>query len=303
MTKRQLKLAQDELVTLRADMSKEQELSSKSETLLAEQKKQVSALSAKISGLEQRKLDMKTLNRTLEEDLSKARGEVSLHRRSASEFTQKLEELERSGSQTRQSYEASLVELNALKKRYAEVNETHIDTQARLETAKFEARSLQTQHSDSLRRREEENLSLKNRISHLEAQLRIKENANTQAEREIIEAQHSLRLANMRADQAENLSREVSLEAQASASNVISSQSDYDALNAKFLAAMDDIATLKKLNEIQKSKLLQYAAVESSPVPETPLKAKPAAPVKAKKETQPEPAKNIRILRQVRPAS
>lgn len=303
VTKRQLKLAQDELVTLRSDMSKKQDLSSKSETFLAEQKKRVSTLSAKISGLEQRKSDMTKRNRTLEEDLSKARGEVALHRRSASEFTQKLEELERSGSQTRESYQASVIELNALKKRYAEVNENHIDTQARLETAKFEARSLQTQHSDSLRRREEENLSLKNRISHLETQLRIKENANTQAEREIIEAQHSLRLANMRADQAENLSREVSLEAQASASNVISSQSDYDALNAKFVTAMDDIATLKKLNEIQKSKLMQYAAVESSPVPETPVKSKPAALVKAQKEPQAEPAKNIRILRQVRPAS
>lgn len=303
VTKRQLKLAQDELVTLRADNSKKQDIGSQSEMLIAEQKKQVSTLSAKISGLEQRKSDITKLNRTLEEDLSKARGEVSLHRRSASEFTQKLEELERSGAQTRQSYESSLVELNALKKRYAEVNENHIDTQARLETAAFEARSLQTQHTDSLRRREEENLSLKNRISHLEAQLRIKENANTQAEREIIEAQHSLRLANMRADQAENLSREVSLEAEASASNVISSQSDYDALNDKFMTAMDDIATLKRLNEIQKSKLMQYAAVDSLPVLDTAIKAKPAAPVKAQNESQAEPAKNIRILRQVRPAS
>lgn len=303
VTKRQLKLAQDELVTLRADIAKKQDIGSQSEMLIAEQKKQVSTLSAKISGLEQRKSDMTKLNRTLQEDLAKARGEVSLHRRSASEFTQKLEELERSGSQTRQSYESSVIELNALKKRYAEVSENHIDTQARLESAKFEARSLQTQHTDSLRRREEENLSLKNRISHLEAQLRIKESANTQAEREIIEAQHSLRLANMRADQAENLSREVSMEAQASASNVISSQSDYDALNDKFMTAMDDIATLKKLNEIQKSKLMQYAAVDSLPVRETAMKAEPAAPVKAQSESQAEPAKNIRILRQVRPAS
>ena len=109
----------------------------------------------------------------------------------------------------------------------------------------------------------------------------------------------------MRATQAENLSREVSLEAEASASNVISSQSDYDALNAKFMAAMDDIATLKKLNEIQKSKLMQYAAVDSSSVIETEVKTKPkaAAPKKAQNEAQVEPAKNIRILRQVRPAS
>jgi len=109
----------------------------------------------------------------------------------------------------------------------------------------------------------------------------------------------------MRADQAEKLSREVSREAEASASNVISSQSDYDALNAKFIAALDDIATLKKLTEIQKSKLMKYAAVDNSPTLETDMKPQPktVSPTKAQNEKQVEPAKNIRILRQVRPAS
>lgn len=305
VVRRQLKLAQDELVKLRSDMSERQDRDAKSEARLAAQKEEISELSAKVSGLEQRQSDMTTLNRTLEEDLAKARGEVSLYKRSASEFTQKLEELERSEKQTRQSYDTTLVELNALKIRYAEVNENHIDMQARLETAKFEARSVQNQHADSLRRREEENLSLKNRISHLEGQLRIKDSAKIQAEREITEVQHSLRLAVMRADQAEKLSREVSREAEASASNVISSQSDYDALNAKFIAALDDIATLKKLTEIQKSKLMKYAAVDNSPTLETDMKPQPktVSPTKAQNEKQVEPAKNIRILRQVRPAS
>lgn len=306
VTKRQLKIAQDELLALRADIAGRKEKDASVEGRLDAKTSQVSALTAKLSQLEQRQLDLKARNRSLEEELSQSQGEVSLHRRSATEFVQKLEELERSEAATRRSFDAVTVELNGLKSRFDDINENYIEAQAQLESAKFEFRSTQTQHADSLRRREEENLSLQNRIAHLEAQLRIKESAKIQAEREITEVQHSLRLANMRADQAETMSREISREAEASALNVISSQSDYDALNAKFMTALEDIATLKKLTQIQKSKLMQYAAVDSAPVLTSGVSEEieaPLAPKAAQNEAAHESSQNIRILRQLKPAS
>ena len=193
------------------------------------------------------------------------------------------------------------MELNAATSELEQVKSDYIEAQARLETEKFEMRAAQAQFSDQLRRRDEENLSQKNRISHLEAQMRIKESAKQQAEHEITEVQHTLHLATIRAEEAEKRIREISREAEASASNVMSSQADYDALNARFLGALDDIDALRKLNQIQKSKLMQYAAVDSTPVT-APQAAPQAAPMQKPVAQNAAPAKNIRILRQVKPA-
>lgn len=304
IVKRQLKTAQEELLSLRSETTLLKDRGGETAARLGAQKNEVSGLKNRTETLERRQKELSGQNRALEQDLSKAQGEVSLHRRSAAEFIKKFEELETSTAALRGSYDAALVDFNALKLSYNELNDKYIEAQARLNTAEFEANAAQSQYADSLRRREEESLSLKNRIEHFEAQMRIKDSAKVQAEREITELQHGLRLANMRAEQTDSLSREIAREAEASASNVISSQSDYDALNAKFMSALDDIDTLKKLSQIQKSKLMQYAALDSAPVLGLDVAAvktpnKPAA----QNDANVEPAKNIRILRQLKPAS
>lgn len=261
---RQIKASQAELLSLRAESSGAKHQAAGTQGRLNSKLEEVDALIGQNSKLERNLSDMKMHNQTLQEQLSKAQGDIALYRRSESELENKLQALERAESLARQSSDETQVQLSVMTANFEQANADYIETDARLQTEQFEARAAQTQFSDSLRRREEEILSQKNRIEHLESQLAIKESAHEHAQREITEAKHSLHLASLRAQELESRSHEASRQAEASASNVIRSQSEYDALNAKFIEALADIDTLKQLNQIQKSKLVQYAAVDNT---------------------------------------
>ena len=307
IAKRKLKTAQDELLALRSQMSARQDSERETQDEFARQQAELSSLAQSVEKLEHSNVDIASLNTALQKDLSEALSELSARKRSVDELKKNLDDVRAKLKARSKSADASLIELGQLQSANERLSEQFIESQAALETLEYDTKVVRAEFSDRLKRREEEVLSLKSQIAQLEAQVRIKENIKAQAEHDISELQHSLRLANSRAELGETRAREKAAEADTNAQNVLTIKAEYEALNAKFLAALDDIAMLKKLNHVQKDKLMRYAAVDASEfVPPVPAKkdAPIAAPAAAADENDNGPAtKNVTIFKSLKSAS
>ena len=304
IAKRKLRTAQEDLLALRSQMTARQDRESEMEEQFTKQQAELSSLSLAADKLEMSNIETASLNTTLQKDLSEALGELSARKRSVDELQKTVEDLRAKLKARSKTSDAALIELSQLKTVNETLNEQFIESQAALETLDYDAKVARAEFTDRLKRRDEDVLSYKSQMAQLEAQVRIKESVKAQAEHDISELQHSLRLANSRAEMGETRAREKAVEADKNAQNVLSIKAEYEALNAKFLAALDDMAVLKKLNHVQKDKLMRYAAVETGPVASTPAQPETSKPAASAKEGNSGHAtKNVTIFKSLKSAS
>jgi len=305
IAKRKLKTAQEDLLTLRSQMTARLDREAENEEEFTQQKEALSSLSQAVEKLEITNLETASLNTTLQKDLSEALGELSARKRSVDELQKNLEDVKAKLKAQSKTSDAAIIELGQLKTVNETLNEQYIESQAALETLEYDTKVARAEFADRLKRRDEEVLGYKSQMAQLEAQVRIKESVKAQAEHDISELQHSLRLANSRAEIGETRAREKAAEADTNAQNVLTIKAEYEALNVKFQAALDDIDLLKKLNHVQKDKLMRYAAVETNQyVPEAPVEVKPAKPAAAMNEDGNSHAtKNVTIFKSLKSVS
>lgn len=307
ITSRQLKGLQDELLALRSETSVQADRAHDNQARYAKQEAEVAAMARTAESLEAQNTDLAGLNAMLQKDLSEALDSLSANQRSVVELQRYLEDARAKLKTKGASADAARLELAQLKTNYEANHQQFIQSQAELENAQYQAKVSKTEFEDRMRRKDEAALSLTSQITQLEAQLRINDSVKAQAEHDITELQHSLRLANTRAQQEETRGREKSIEADINAKNVMSIKADYDALNAKYMTALDDIAVLKKLSQVQKDKLMRYAAIDVAAAlpPAAPQRKDapaPAAPVKTAIANSPT-SKNVTIFQSVKSAS
>jgi len=86
-------------------------------------------------------------------------------------------------------------------------------------------------------------------------------NMSTHFDEEIITLRNQLETERERNDRNETRFRGKADEVERNARALARSKVEYENLNAKFTAAMEDIDTLRKINLVQKQKLERYAAI------------------------------------------
>lgn len=258
----QLKKAQEELLSLRTENTVRKDRDIQSDSQIQEQETEITAMATAITTLEDRQMELSCLNSTLQKDLSVAVNDLSARNRTVLELQKSLDEARTKMETFRKSADANMIQIGQVKANYETLNTKFIETDAMRETAQYEATLSKAEFEGRLKRRDEQVLGLKNRIQQFEAQVRIKEGARIQAERDIAELQHQVSMANARADTSDSRVREKTAESDVNADNALKAKSEFEAVNAKYLAALEDIAMLKKLNQVQKDKLMRYAAVD-----------------------------------------
>lgn len=261
----QLKNAQEELLALRTENTVRKDRDSQTDSQITRQKNEITAMATAITALEDRQHELSCLNSTLQKDLSEALSDISSRGRSIHELQKNLDEARAKMEVFRKSADSGEIEIGRSRASYDDLKSKYIEANAERETAEYEATVAKAEFEGRLKRRDEELLSLKNRISQFEAEVRIKEGARVQAERDISDLQHRFSSAIARADKADARAREKVLEADVNAENALKAKAEFDTLNDKFMAALDDITMLKKINLAQKDKLMRYAAVEANP--------------------------------------
>jgi chromosome segregation ATPase len=261
----QLKTAQEELLALRTENTVRKDRDNQNDSQITRQKNEITAMATAITSLEDRQHELSCLNSTLQKDLSEALNDLSARGRSIHELQKNLDDARAKMDVFRKSADGGEIEIGRLQASFEEMKTKFIEANAGRETAEYEATVAKAEFEGRLKRRDEELLTHKNRISQFEAEVRIKEGARAQAERDIADLQHRFSSAIARADKADARAREKVLEADVNAENALKAKAEFDTLNEKYMAALDDIEMLKKINLAQKDKLMRYAAVEADP--------------------------------------
>ena len=137
----------------------------------------------------------------------------------------------------------------------------YFEANGALENAQYDLKTQKNVYEDTLKRRDDETLALKSRIEQLNTQVRIKDNMSTHFDEEIITLRNQLETERERNDRNETRFRGKADEVERNARALARSKVEFENLNAKFTAAMEDIDTLRKINMVQKQKLERYASI------------------------------------------
>lgn len=197
----------------------------------------------------------------LRESLDHQGSELAQKHRETIELRNSLDELETKFDRKSKQADATMVELKNLRLDYNELKTRHVELTGALENTKYEIRSQKNVMEDTVKRREEENLALKTRIDQLETQVRIKENMSTHLDQEFITLRNELMNERDRNSALESRVRQKSEEVERSGSALAKAKIEFEELNAKFAATLEDFETLRRVNQYQREKLERYASI------------------------------------------
>lgn len=197
------------------------------------------------------------LRDTLEEQSS----ELAQRTRETVELQNSLEELTTKYERKSKQSDATLVELKNLRLDFNEMKAKHVETTGNLENTKYDLRTQKTVFDDTIKRREEENLALKTRIDQLETQVRIKENMASHLDQEFITLRNELANERERTQTLEDRLSQKSEEVERGSAALVKSKIEFDELNAKFAATLEDFETMRRINQLQREKLERYASI------------------------------------------
>lgn len=197
----------------------------------------------------------------LRDSLEAATSELAQRTRESVELRNSLEELSTKYDRKSKQSDGSLVELKNLRLDFNEMKTKHVELTGALENTKYDLKSQKTVFDDTIKRREEENLSLKTRIEQLDTQVRIKENMAAHLDQEFITLRNELANERDRTETLEKRLNQKSDEVERSGSALVKSKIEYEELNAKFAATLEDFETMRRINQLQREKLERYASI------------------------------------------
>lgn len=253
-TREQLELA-------RANLAAGHDHASKLDAKLVDQDRTIRSLSVRSETSEDKLTHAEHTVDKLRDSLEDVTSELAQRTRESVELQNSLEELGTKYDRKSKQSDASLVELKNIRLDFNEMKAKHVEITGALENTKYDLRTQKTVFDDTIKRREEENLSLKTRIEQLETQVRIKENMAAHLDQEFITLRNEL--ANER-DRTETLEKRLSQksdEVERSGAALVKSKIEYEELNAKFAATLEDFETMRRINQLQREKLERYASI------------------------------------------
>ena len=253
-TREQLEAAQADLA-----VSRDHEVTL--ENRRSELEREVKDLSAKMQSSDGKISQTEQMMERLQERLDAKGAELSGRERQLIELQNSLEEVkERFDVKARHS-DAATVELKNLRTEHNELKSRHVEMSGQFDTLKFDHQSQKNVYDDTLKRRDQEAMALKTRIDQLETQIRIKENMATHLDQEFISLRNALVNERDRADVLEQRLRNKTEEMDRTATALSKSKIEFEDLNGKFTATLDDYETLRKMNQLQREKLERYASI------------------------------------------
>ncbi len=231
------------------------------ESRIGEQEQSIRTLTNRSETAEDQQLHTQQSLDKLREALDGQSAELAQRNREGIELKNNLDELGTKFDRKSKQADATIVELKNLRLDYNELKTRHVELNGTLENTKYDLRTQKNVFDETVKRREEENLALKTRIDQLETQVRIKENMSTHLDQEFITLRNELLNERDRCSSLETRLRTKSEEVDRSGGALAKAKIEYEELNAKFAATIEDFETMRKINQMQREKLERYASL------------------------------------------
>lgn len=228
---------------------------------LIKQGRDIETLSSQLTQKDEKLATVQMTNQNLQDEVAQQAGSLSTQNHRVIELSKSVEELSNRLDTKTKAADNAEVELKNLRLDFNEIKAKYFESNSALENAKYDLKAQKNVYDDTLKRRDDETLALKSRIDQLNTQVRIKDNMTSHFDEEIITLRNQLEAERERNDRNETRFRGKADEVERNARALARSKVEFENLNAKFTAAMEDIDTLRKINMVQKQKLERYAAI------------------------------------------
>jgi len=258
---RQHKELRQQLENAKADISQRKDREVSDREKLVKQGRDIETLSSQMTQKDEKLSSLQMTNQNLQDEVSQQAGSLSTQNHRVIELSKSVEELSNRLDVKTKASDTAEVELKNLRVDFNEMKAKYFEVNSALENAKYDLKTQKNVYEDTLKRRDDESLALKSRIDQLNTQVRIKDNMSSHFDEEIITLRNQLESERERNDRNETRFRGKADEVERNARALARSKVEFENLNAKFTAAMEDIDTLRKINLVQKQKLERYAAI------------------------------------------
>ncbi len=249
------------LESAKADIAKGKDRHAADNDKLIQQERYIENLASKMSQSDESMSFLEISNQNLQDEVAKQAAEISSKSHRVLELQKNLEELSLRLDRKTKENDTSTAELKELRSNFNEIKTKYFETSGALENAKYDIRTQKNVFEETVKRRDDESLALKSRIEQLNTQLRIKDNMSSHFDEEVIALRSQLENERERNDRNELRFRGKADEVERNARALARAKVEYETLNAKFVAAMEDVETLRKINQVQRQKLERYAAI------------------------------------------
>jgi predicted nucleic acid-binding Zn-ribbon protein len=228
---------------------------------LIKQSRDIETLSGQLGQKDERISTLEMSNQNLQDETALQAGSLSSQNHRVMELQKSTEELSTRLDAKTKASDVSTVELKNLRLDFNEMKAKFFEASGGLENAKYDLKTQKNVYEDTLKRRDDKALALKSRIEQLNTQVRIKDNMSKHFDEEIVTLRNGLETERERNDRNETRFRGKADEVERNARALARAKVEYENLNAKFTAAVEDLDTLRKINMVQKQKLERYAAI------------------------------------------
>jgi len=203
----------------------------------------------------------------VQDELAKSTGHISSQNHKIRELQNAVEEFTVRLDEKTKSADVSLSALRDLRLDHHAAKEQLVAVNSRLQSAEYEQSSQKALFEDTLKRRADEILALKTQIEQLTTQLRIKDTMGTHFDEETAGLRQALETERERNSVNEQRLRNLAETEARQSRALVQAKSEFDALNEKFVDAMKDLDTFRRVNRVQSQKLENYAQLNKAPAP------------------------------------
>jgi len=258
---RQHNEVRQKLENAKADVAQRKDREVADREKLVKQGRDIETLSSQLTQKDERLATVQMSNQNLQDEVAQQAASLSTQNHRVMELSKSVEELSNRLDTKSKTSDTAEVELKNIRLDFNEMKTKYFEANGALENAKYDLKTQKNVYEDTLKRRDDETLALKSRIDQLNTQVRIKDNMSTHFDEEIVTLRNQLEAERERNDRNETRFRGKADEVERNARALARSKVEFENLNAKFTAAMEDIDTLRKINLVQKQKLERYAAI------------------------------------------
>lgn len=259
--RRQRNSFKTELETTQTSLSQHKDQNKTSREILLKQSKDIEHLQSTLLNKEESVQTLSITNQNYKEDIEGLTANYTDEKHRRLELQKSSQEFSTRLADKTQAAETATLELKSLQARFTEQKEKLFKIKGEKESLTFNIASQKTNFEDSLKRREDELSTLKTQIEHLNTQVRIKDNMTEHFEEELTGLRAALDSERSRATRETNALKNKSAELEQNTRSLTKTKAEYEELQSKFTAAIEDMEVLRKLCAIQKQKLEKYAAI------------------------------------------
>ena len=203
----------------------------------------------------------------VQDEFAKATGQVASQKHKIRELQNAVQEFTLRLDEKTKAADASLSALRDLRLDHHAAKEQLVAANSQLQSVEYEQSSQKGLFDETLKRRADEILALKTQIEQLTTQLRIKDTMDSHFDEETAGLRQALETERERNSVNEQRLRNQA-ETEARQSRALSqAKAEFDSLNAKFVDAMKDLDTFRRVNNVQSQKLENYAQLNKAPAP------------------------------------